>query len=253
MYLTRSAAKQGGCILHDHWHCTPAPPTRPQYWRCVGHATEHLNTVSPLKIGILILKVSPLKIVMDIRHTLQWEMCRDEDESCYVVVVLRCVGIRSEEWAEQETDIWFIVVDNYNRYNRYNTLLHTRSEERMPPSNPANKGSIPFHHPCNLSQKKHWHQISPQSTVGAIPMLTIPRHIRSWMEQAAAPLHDTIPSPITPTGTSGHAHGSIRGCGGGTADILIGLLWSCSLSPHPTSGAGFRRVVALNIHEDMYI
>ena len=63
-------------------------------------------------------------------------------------------------------------------------------------------------------------------------MLTIPRHIRSWMEQAAAPLHDTIPSPITPTETSGHAHGSIVGCGGGTADILIGLLWSCSLSPH---------------------
>ena len=63
-------------------------------------------------------------------------------------------------------------------------------------------------------------------------MLTIPRHIRSWMEQAAAPLHDTIPSPITPTETSGHAHGSILGCGGGTADILIGLLWSCSLSPH---------------------
>ena len=53
----------------------------------------------------------------------------------------------------------------------------------------------PFHSTIHViwARKKHWHQISPQSTVGAIPMLTIPRHIRSWMEQAAAPSwHHTI-------------------------------------------------------------
>ena len=45
---------------------------------------------------------------------------------------------RREQRAEQETDIWFIVVDN--RYNRYNT----RSEEMVPTSNPTNKDRDPI-------------------------------------------------------------------------------------------------------------
>ena len=45
---------------------------------------------------------------------------------------------RSEQRAEQETDIWFIVVDN--RYNSSNT----RSGEMVPTSNPAKKDRDPI-------------------------------------------------------------------------------------------------------------
>ena len=154
--LPKFYCSSSNCIWPEVQRGRPAPAlgrnTDGCCRRCVkyGHYSQHC----------ICFQTSALNYCHLVHLKLGWvsaklcsERCLDEDESCYVVVFVSAA--RSEQRAEQETDIWFIVVDN--RYNRYNT----RSEEMVPTSNPTNKDRDPI---PTIHVNWHWHQFSPQST-----------------------------------------------------------------------------------------
>ena len=87
-------------------------------------------------------------------------------------VMLCCVGVlvsaaRSEQRAEQETDIWFIVVDN--RYNSSNTLHNTQQGDGST-QQPMNE--FPPHHPCKLSQNQLEKLEAARSAYLWLPLVT---------------------------------------------------------------------------------